>query len=172
MKKKTEKIALMGVIGALALALSATESFIVPDIAFLPPGAKPGLSNIVTMFAASCISAPAAIYVVIIKALFAFVTRGATAFLMSLCGGLLSALVMILFLRLKKESVSLIGVGIVSALMHNCGQLLVSFFMTGTSAVIGYAPYLILFGTLTGFVTGSILRVTIPVIEKIMKRNK
>ena len=48
-KTRTQKIALLGVLGALALALSAAESFLMPDIAILPPGAKPGLSNIVTI---------------------------------------------------------------------------------------------------------------------------
>lgn len=169
---KAKKVALMGVLGALALALSAMEGLLMPNAAFLPPGAKPGLSNIVTMFAASCVSVTATFYVVLIKAFFALITRGATAFFMSLSGGLLSAIIMTLMLKLKKESISLIGVGIVSALFHNIGQLLVSFIMTGTSAVLGYAPYLLLFGVITGFVTGSILKVVIPAIEKVMKRNQ
>lgn len=169
-KTKSQKIALLGVLGALALALSAAESFLMPDVAVLPPGAKPGLSNIVTMFAASCVSSSAAIYIVIIKSVFALVTRGATAFFMSLTGGILSAAVMITLLKLKKDSVSFIGIGVLSALMHNAGQLLVSFFMTGTSAVLGYAPFLILFGALTGFVTGSILKIIVPAIEKVMKK--
>lgn len=169
-KTRTQKIALLGVLGALALALSAAESFLMPDVAILPPGAKPGLSNIVTMFAASCVSWAAAIYIVIIKAVFALVTRGVTAFLMSLTGGILSALVMIILLKFRKDSISFIGIGILSALMHNFGQLLVSFFMTGTSAVMGYAPFLILFGALTGFVTGSILKIIIPAIEKAVKK--
>lgn len=169
-KTRTQKIALLGVLGALALALSAAESFLMPDIAILPPGAKPGLSNIVTMFAASCVSWLSAIYIVIIKAVFALVTRGVTAFLMSITGGILSALVMIILLKGRKDSISFIGIGILSALMHNFGQLLVSFFMTGTSAVMGYAPFLILFGALTGFVTGSILKIIIPAIEKAVKK--
>ena len=122
------------------------------------------------MFAASCVSWAAAIYIVIIKAVFALVTRGVTAFLMSLTGGILSALVMIILLKGRKDSISFIGIGILSALMHNFGQLLVSFFMTGTSAVMGYAPFLILFGVLTGFVTGSILKIIIPAIEKAVKK--
>lgn len=168
---KTQKIAVMGVLGALALALSALEGILMPDVALLPPGAKPGLSNIVTMFACSCVSVPAAFYVVIIKAVFALVTRGFTAFLMSLCGGVLSTLLMAVLLRLDRDKISLVGVGVLCALAHNIGQLLVSFIMTGTKAVLGYAPYLLLFGTLTGFVTGTVLRAVIPALEKVMKRS-
>ncbi|NLX93720.1 MAG: Gx transporter family protein, partial [Clostridiales bacterium] len=45
----TKKIALLGILGAQALALSALENLI-PAFPGLPPGAKPGLSNIVTMY--------------------------------------------------------------------------------------------------------------------------
>lgn len=168
---KIQKTALMGVLGALALALSAAESFILPDIAMLPPGFKPGLSNIVTMFAAGCVSVPATVYIVIIKAAFALITRGATAFFMSLAGGALSALSMLLLLKLPKKSISYIGIGIVSALMHNSGQLLVSFVMTGTSAILGYAPFLAVSGAVTGFITGGILKATVPAIEKVIKNK-
>lgn len=170
-KTKTEKIALYGILGALALALSAAEGFLVPALPFLPPGARPGLSNIVTMFAASCVSVPATIYVVLIKAGFAFVTRGVTAFFMSLAGGVLSALTMILLNRFRDKNISLVGLGVASASMHNIGQLIVSLIMTGTTAMIGYAPFLLIFGVLTGFVTGSILRAVIPAIEKTVKKK-
>lgn len=167
-KTKIQKTALLGVLGAMALALSAIESFLMPDIAFLPPGAKPGLSNIVTMFTVSAVSVPAGIYIVILKAVFALITRGFTAFLMSLSGGLLSFAVMAFLIRAKKESVSLVGVGVLSALMHNMGQLLVSLIMTGTTAVFGYAPVLLLFGLLTGFVTGTILNAVMPAVQRVI----
>ena len=49
---KTKRIAFFGTMGALALSLSFLESLI-PPLPGLPPGAKPGLSNVVTMFLAS-----------------------------------------------------------------------------------------------------------------------
>lgn len=170
-KTKTEKIALLGILGALALALSAAEGFLMPNVAILPPGAKPGLSNIVTMYAASSLSVPATIYIVLIKAVFALITRGATAFFMSLSGGVLSAVSMLLLLKTAKNKISFIGIGVVAALMHNAGQLIVSLIMTGTSAIVGYAPFLMLFGLITGFVTGSVLKVTVPAIEKATKKK-
>lgn len=170
-RTKTEKVALYGILGALALALSAAEGFLVPALPFLPPGAKPGLSNIVTMFAASCVGVPATIYVVLIKAGFAFITRGATAFLMSLSGGILSAVTMIFMNRFRGRSISLVGMGVCAASMHNIGQLSVSFIMTGTAALIGYAPFLILFGVITGFVTGCVLKAVIPAVEKISRKK-
>lgn len=164
-KVSTKKVALLGILGALALALSFAESALMPQVAFLPPGAKPGLANIITMFAASVPGFGSAIYIVILKSLFALITRGATAFLMSLAGGLLSLAVMLLLLRVK--SVSLIGVAVASSCAHNIGQLIVSCILTGTKAVMNYAPFLLLFGVAAGLVTGTVLKAVMPRLEKI-----
>ena len=83
MKRRTYQIALYGMLAALALTLSYLESLL-PTSAFLPPGAKPGFSNIVNMFAASSLGFFPAIGVAVLKACFAGVTRGVTAFFMSL----------------------------------------------------------------------------------------
>ena len=86
MKKKTERIALIGLLGALALVLGILENLL-PPLPGMPPGAKAGLSNLVTMFAAGAIGLPAALFIAAIKGLFACLTRGVSAGLMSLCGG-------------------------------------------------------------------------------------
>ena len=104
----TKKVAVYGVMGATALVLSFLEGLL-PAFPFLPPGAKPGLANIVTMFAACTFSLPAALYIVFIKAFFAFLTRGVTAFFMSLCGGVLSAVTMYLLFKLS-DKIGLIGI--------------------------------------------------------------
>ena len=49
--KKTLRLTTLAVLGALAIVLSALENLI-PPLPMMPPGAKLGLSNIVTMFAA------------------------------------------------------------------------------------------------------------------------
>lgn len=167
MKEKNiaKKTAFYGILGALALGLSFLEGQLLPDLPFLPVGAKPGLSNIVTMLAASVSGFGGAIYITLIKATFAFVSRGGTAFLMSLAGGLLSTVAMCLLLPAKKQVFSLTGVGIVSAVLHNLAQLAVACLVTGTSAILGYAPFLLLFSLLTGFVTGTILRVVMPKLD-------
>ena len=50
------------------------------------PGAKLGLSNIVTMYALTALSLPAALGITAVKAVFALL-RGGSAFLMSAAGG-------------------------------------------------------------------------------------
>ncbi len=161
-----QKAALLGVFGALALALSFLEHTLMPTVPLLPPGAKLGLSNIVTVVCGALFGPPAAFYIAALKALFAFVTRGATAGLMSLAGGLLSAAVLSLLLRQIGRTVSYLGVGVLCAAAHNLGQLLMSACLTGSPALLSYGKYLLLFALLTGTLTGLMLCVLVPRLQK------
>lgn len=164
---KTRKIATLGIMGALALVLSFMENMLVPDIPFLPVGAKPGLSNVVTMYAASVMGLPAAMYITFIKVIFALITRGATASLMSLCGGVLSTLAVCIFIKYEGKVFSFLGIGIIGALMHNMGQLMGASIISGTPAIFNYAKYLLIFSLITGTVTGSMLMLVVPRLKKI-----
>lgn len=163
--KKNYKIALAAVLCALAIALNFLEGQI-PPLPFLPPGAKPGFSNIITMFAAGSLGFPQAVAVALVKGLFSFITRGATAGIMSLSGGLLSAVAMFILMRYARKHLGLIGISVICALCHNLGQLIAAMFITSTASIAYYAPALALFGIATGAVTGVILRAVIPALEK------
>lgn len=156
-------------LSAVAIVLSYLESLI-PTAAFMPPGAKAGFSNIATMFAASSMGFLPAVAITLIKAVFAGVTRGMTAFFMSLAGGMLSTVTMYLLFRFAKKTGYMV-IGILSAIMHNLGQLIVAAFLVGSSAVIGYAPVLLISGIITGAITGSILRAVIPQLMKTVKNT-
>ena len=165
MKNHTYKIALFGVLSAVALTLSYLEGLI-PTVAFMPPGAKMGFSNIATMFAASSMGIVSALAITFIKALFAGITRGVTAFFMSLCGGILSTVTMYLLFKLSKKT-GYMAIGIICALVHNFGQLIVAIITAGNLSVLGYAPVLLISGTVTGAVTGTVLRAVMPALERV-----
>lgn len=165
MKNDTYKIALFGVLSAVALTLSYLEGLI-PTVAFMPPGAKMGFSNIATMFAASSMGIVSALAITFIKALFAGITRGVTAFFMSLCGGILSTVTMYLLFKLSKKT-GYMAIGIICALVHNFGQLIVAIITAGNLSVLGYAPVLLISGTVTGAVTGTVLRAVMPALERV-----
>lgn len=165
MKNNTYKIALFGVLSAVALTLSYLEGLI-PTVAFMPPGAKMGFSNIATMFAASSMGVVSALAITFIKALFAGITRGVTAFFMSLCGGILSTVTMYLLFKLSKKT-GYMAIGIICALVHNFGQLIVAIITAGNLSVLGYAPVLLISGTVTGAVTGTVLRAVMPALERV-----
>ncbi|MCR4925834.1 MAG: Gx transporter family protein [Clostridiales bacterium] len=166
--KLTQRVAFLGILGATALVISFLENLI-PNLPGMPPGAKPGFSNIVTMFTVSAMGLPSAIYIVLLKAVFAGVTRGATAFFMSLSGGFLSMIVMYVLLKRKRQPFSLIGVGIICAIVHNMAQLAVASVISATKSIFYYAPFLLLFAVITGSVTGTILKAIMPALEKVSK---
>ena len=170
-KNLTRKIAVTGMMCALALALSYLESLI-PAYPGFPPGAKPGLSNIVTMFMASCAGPGYAFFVTVIKGLFAGVTRGMTAMLMSLSGGILSTAAACLLFRFLKEKIGYIGIGVICAVCHNIGQLAAACIISGTaSLIVGYGPLLLIFAIVTGLLTGAILKAVMPALAKTAKLN-
>ena len=165
MKTKTQKIALLGLLSAQALALSFLENLL-PAMPFLPPGVKLGLSNIVTMFTASAMGFSSALTVTLIKSLFVLLTRGVTAFFMSLGGGLLSTVAMCPMIKFAKNKFGYIGVAVVSAICHNLGQLAVSIIVTKTTAFVYYTPVLLLSGIVMGVITGSVLKAVMPLLMK------
>lgn len=167
-KQKTppaKRVAVTGILAALALALSFLESLL-PALPFLPPGAKLGLSNIVVLFSVLTASLPQAMAIVVIKSAFTLFTAGGSAFFISLCGGLLSCLVMFLLTRLRQGTLSLVFVSVLSAISHNLGQLAAVSLLSGTS-LLAYLPALLLFGAVFGVLTGLILKIVMPVLLKI-----
>ncbi len=165
-KSLIQNIALVGILSAQAIAMSYLESLI-PAIPGFPPGAKPGLSNIVTMFAAGSLGIWQALYITLAKASFAGITRGFTAFLMSIAGGLLSTVAAVVLLKSKKNVFGYIGIGIICAVCHNIGQLCVACIISGTPKLfVSYGSFLLLAAAATGFITGSILKHIMPILEK------
>lgn len=164
---KSKKVAFYGILGALSLTLSFFEGVILPEIPFLPPGAKLGLSNIVTMYTSAVGGFVGGIYITFLKALFALLTRGITAGFMSLCGGFLSCITVCLLMRNEGKFFSFFGIGVASAVMHNMGQLLAACIITGTPELINYGKYLMIFALVTGSVTGVVLLLLMPRLRKI-----
>lgn len=90
-------------------------------------------------------------------------TRGVTAFFMSLTGGVLSYIVMLILY--KKTNVSLMLMSITGALIHNFGQLCAASFIMHT-AVFGYSPVMIISGCIAGAVTGAVLKLLFNAMDK------
>lgn len=165
MHKKTKRLALCGLLGALAIVLSLLEGLL-PPIPGLPPGARLGLSNVVTMFAAGAFGLPLSLSVALLKGGFALLTRGLTAGLMSLSGGFLSALVM--YVVYKKTRCTLLLTGVCGALAHNAAQLAVALALTGPAAV-AFLPPMLLLSVLTGAASGLVLRLLLPALQRAAK---
>ena len=165
--EKIKRITFTALMTAMAVVLSFVESLL-PTAYFMPPGSKLGLSNIPVMFSASKLSVAETLLIVVAKSAFVFITRGFTAFCMSFAGGILSGLCMIFIFR-KTKGFGYMGIGVLSALCHNAGQLIVSFFLVQTTAIIGYAPVLLVASVFTGILTGTVLKISMPYFSKLIK---
>ena len=97
-----KKAAIIGLMGALTVALSLLEGLL-PPLPSLPPGAKLGLANVIVLLAAWQAGLPSALLLALIKALAVLLSRGGTAALMSLSGGLLSAAMVSLLFALPSR---------------------------------------------------------------------
>lgn len=153
------KTALWGILAALAVALSFLESL----LPALPvPGARLGLSNLASLFALTSLGTPAALGIALVKAGFALL-RGGTACVMSLCGGVLSTLIMALFLRVR--CFSLWGISLAGAVAHNLGQLAAALVLLDGS-LLYYSPFLLLAALAAGSITGLTVQLLIPLLKQ------
>lgn len=157
-KESVLEITRTAMVSAVALILSYIEMML-PDMPFVLPGMKLGLSNIATMFALSAMSLPSALVVCLTKAVFALLMRGFTAFLMSLSGGILSLFAMYLLMKFKR--IGFIGIGIGGAFCHNLGQILVAFVLTDFT-VFAYFSVLGIASIITGSVTALAVYIILP----------
>lgn len=160
-ESRTFRTAAIGVLCALAVALSFLESLLPP----LPvPGAKWGLSNLATMTALPLFGLPGALAVTVVKAGFAFFRGGASGW-MSLAGGLFSTLLMAAVWRFSSRNVSFFGIGVVGAVAHNMGQLAAAMLLF-SPALIWYAPWLLLTGAVAGCITGLTVKILFPLLQR------
>lgn len=145
---KAREVAWTGMLFALAIALSFLESAVAPLLGLMP-AMKLGLSNLVVMYALLFLNTHTAGELVLLKALFALLTRGPTAGFLSLCGGTLSFLVLLVLLHLPVSPGEFIFT-VCGALAHNIGQLLGASVLLSSAMALGYAPVLLVAGLCVG----------------------
>lgn len=153
MKKKSsaQKVALYGVLIALAMVLSYVDMLIPLPVGI--PGVKPGLANLVVFLALYTMTAREALLISMVRILLVSITFGnGSAFLYSMAGGILSFLVMCIFQ--KKDFLLPAGVSIAGGIAHNVGQLLMAAVILENGAVFTYFPVLLAAGCITGGIIG------------------
>ena len=156
----------MGLMLALASALQFLESMIpIP----LPLGVKPGISSIVVMVVLVKFGFVSAMTLAVLKSGFVFITRGATAFCMSVSGGVLSVAVMGAFFavtRRSKNGTSILLMSVLGGVSHNMGQLDAATFFTGSVLTFSYLPVLVIAGIVSGIFTGTVFKFILPYLSK------
>ena len=151
--KKTRKLAIYGVLTALAIIFGYIELQL--PAFFAVPGIKPGLTNIVVVVALYSLDNKSALFINFVRiAIVSMLFGTIIAFMFSAIGGLLSTTVMILLK--KTDKFSPIGVSAAGGITHNIGQIIVAMFVTGTTNILWYLGILWLTGTISGLLVGLI----------------
>ena len=164
--KKSKKVAVFALCVALAFTLSFLETLIPINIGI--PGVKIGLSNLVVVAALYLLDKREAFAISMIRILISgLVFTGAFSLLYSFTGGILSFIVMLL--AMKSEKLSILGVSILGASVHNIGQIIVAAIVMQTPRIIYYFPVLLISGVIAGIIVGIISK---TVVQRLMKIDK
>lgn len=151
-KMNVKRLALTGCLSGLALIIFVLEA----QLPTLPvAGAKLGLSNVIVLLAMVTVGRKEAFFVLLIKILLGSVFAGTpVSFIFSAAGGLSAFLAMCLLVKILNGKALWIT-SVISAVVHNFGQIAAAFFVMKTTAVAAYIPYLVVIGILTGAFTGA-----------------
>ena len=165
---KAKRIDFFGMMVALAFTFSYLESLI--PFNFGIPGVKLGLANLVVVVALYIMKPGEAFSIAVIRILLAGLTFGNVYSLAySLCGGILSFIVMYF---MRKTKLSVIGVSMLGGICHNIGQIIVAAVVMETARIAYYLPVLLVAGLITGLLLGIVSKLIIDRFNKISKNQK
>ena len=156
--QKAQTVARLGMLFALAMTLSFFESVVTPFLGLMP-AMKLGLANIVVMYALLFTRRRYALMLVVLKAAFTLFVRGATAGFLSLCGGMLSWLVMCALLCLPFR--------VTGYIFSVCGASVI----LSSALALGYAPVLLAAGLVVGSLTWWVARGVFPALKRFSRRE-
>ena len=149
---KAKRIALLGLLTAIALTIFLLEAQLPPVVPI--PGVKLGLANIVTVFAVFALGAWEGAAVLACRVFLGAVFAGNfSSVLYSAAGGLCAILATVGAKRVLREN-QLWAAGCLGAVAHSVGQLLAAVAVTRTAAVLSLLPVLVIISLFTGLFTG------------------
>ncbi len=137
---------------SLGLVLQYVESFftVIPV-----PGGKIGLANIVSIVNIFMFGGGNALVITTIRAFVgAILTGGVSAVPYSVCGAVVSVLLMWVFKKLFYPKMSIIGISVIGAAGHNTAQLCVAGIFFSSGYIFSYLAPMLAVAILGGAVTG------------------
>lgn len=161
MKFDTRAIATMSMMLSMIFVCSLLERLLPP----LPFQMRFGLANVVTMYALFFMGVRSALMLTLAKSVFVLLTRGGIASLLSLSGGLLS-LGVLAAAAFAFPNASYLVLSICGALAHNVAQIAVASWLSATNLFPFYLPILLAAAIAAGALTGTLLRVVMPIFRR------
>ncbi|WP_244648248.1 Gx transporter family protein [Ruminiclostridium herbifermentans] len=162
---KTKLLVLTALLFAVALVLAILENSF-PPIFTAVPGVKLGLSNIPVMYALFFLDKKPAFMIAILKGFYVLITRGFIAGILSLSGGILSLLIMLLLLVVFRDKISYFVLSIFGAVFHNIGQFTAISLIYTNIYLWVYLPVLLISGVVAGMATSVLLRLIMPAFNR------
>lgn len=163
-------IPLLAFFSAIAIIISLIEGFLALD--FIIVGAKLGLANIVTNFVIIYFGRYQALLVLLTRVFVVTLLSGRlSSILFSLLGGLFSYTACCILTRYYKNSVTFVGINILSSAFHHIGQILAAVILLSSINIIAYLPYLLAISIPIGYITGKLQEVLFHRLEDIYVNN-
>lgn len=167
---KTRKYVLMALFSTMALGMYALECMIPPLTVI--PGAKLGLANIVTMVSIYIFGKKEAFIILFMRIIIASILFGQfMSMLYAVAGGVLSFFALCLCVKFIERS-SMWATGIICAIFHIFGQIIVAVIVTQQMSVAYYFLFLVLISMISGVFTGICANYCVTYAEKILKYQR
>lgn len=163
---KIKKMTFLGLMVGYSLILYILETYIPNPFIVFFPGAKLGLTNIVTLISLLIFGLKDTFIIVTIRIILSSIFAGPMSYLLfSIGGAYLSLILMYIISRIK--GFSTIGVSIVGAIGHNLGQLLVASAIVENLLMVTYLPFMLVTSLVTGFFVGLVVKFCYPKMVKV-----
>lgn len=151
----TRRLIVLGLFVAVAGVLHAVEAWLPLPVPV--PGVKLGLANIVSLVVIELYGWRQALAVAVARVVLGSLLGGALlgpSFALGLSGAAASTLAMAYAHARWRPALSLVGVSVLGAAVHNLAQIAVAALLVASAAIFWYLPYLALFALPTGLATG------------------
>ncbi len=151
----TRRLIILGLFVAAAGVLHAVEAWLPLPVPV--PGVKLGLANIVSLVVIELYGWRPALAVAVARVVLGSLLGGAflgPSFALGLTGAAASTLAMAYAHARWRPALSLVGVSVLGAAVHNLAQIAVAALLVASAAIFWYLPYLVLFALPTGLATG------------------
>jgi heptaprenyl diphosphate synthase len=159
----TQKMVRLSLLVALGTVLSILENQL--PIA-RPPWLRLGLANIMTLVALVMYDTKAAVTVACLRSLLAGIFGSLPMLAFSFPAAITSSLIMGILYRIFGKRLSIIGLSVSGAVVHNMTQLLIAFLILklNSYSILALSPLLLIAGVIAGVITGLIARYMVKII--------
>ncbi|SCI20850.1 MULTISPECIES: Gx transporter family protein [unclassified Romboutsia] len=167
---KVKKMTFLSLMIGYSLILYIIEIYIPNPLIALFPGAKLGLTNIITLISLIILGVKDTLIIITIRVILSSIFSGPLSYLLFSIGGAYLSLIS-MYMLLKIGGFSLIGISMIGAIGHNIGQLIVASVIVKNIFMIGYLPFMLITSLVTGCFVGIVAKCCLPKIGNICKNS-